>query len=134
MGGSSKCSQLRKRCRSTARGSTTCSTSLQRESSISGASSKRPSMRLAISAIPTLSDVDIGLRLVLAAALGGAIGVEREIRDREAGIRTHLLVALGSCLFTIISAYGFHLLLSSGEAVARVQSERLAEPSADRVR
>jgi putative Mg2+ transporter-C (MgtC) family protein len=51
-------------------------------------------------------------RLGLAAILGGAIGVERELRDREAGIRTHLLVSLGSALFTLVSAYGFHEFLA----------------------
>src|SRR5262245_66126705 len=50
---------------------------------------------------------DTFARLAVAAALGAAIGVERELRDREAGIRTHLLVALGACLFTIAGAYGF---------------------------
>lgn len=83
-------------------------------------------MRLAISSIPTLSDLDVGLRLLLAAVLGGAIGVEREIRDREAGIRTHLLVALGSCLFTLLSAYGFHSFLVSGTAVVRADPTRIA--------
>ena len=47
------------------------------------------------------------LRLALAGALGGLIGLERELREREAGLRTHLLVALGAALFTIVSAYGF---------------------------
>jgi putative Mg2+ transporter-C (MgtC) family protein len=47
------------------------------------------------------------LRVALAGALGGAIGLEREFRDREAGFRTHLLVAVGSALFTLVSAYGF---------------------------
>ena len=83
-------------------------------------------MRLALSAIPTLSDLDIGLRLLLSAVLGGAIGVEREIRDREAGIRTHLLVALGACLFTLLSAYGFHSFLASGATVVRADPTRIA--------
>jgi putative Mg2+ transporter-C (MgtC) family protein len=48
------------------------------------------------------------LRLAVAAALGGAVGVEREIREREAGIRTHLLVAVGAALFTLVGAYAFH--------------------------
>ena len=47
------------------------------------------------------------LRLLLAAGLGGAIGLEREMRDHEAGFRTHLLVSLGSCAFTLVSAYGW---------------------------
>lgn len=43
-------------------------------------------------------------RLVIAGLLGGAIGVEREFRAKEAGVRTHFIVALGSALFMIISA------------------------------
>ena len=46
-------------------------------------------------------------RLAVAAGLGAAVGIERELREREAGFRTHLLVSLGSALFTIVSAYGF---------------------------
>jgi putative Mg2+ transporter-C (MgtC) family protein len=57
--------------------------------------------------VPELSWAEVLLRLVLAAALGGAVGFERELRDREAGFRTHLLVALGSAVFTLVSAYGF---------------------------
>ncbi|MBR1711987.1 MAG: MgtC/SapB family protein [Alloprevotella sp.] len=47
------------------------------------------------------------LRTLLAALLGGAIGLEREYRAKEAGFRTHFLVALGSALFMIVSAHGF---------------------------
>jgi putative Mg2+ transporter-C (MgtC) family protein len=47
------------------------------------------------------------LRIVLAGVLGGLIGLERELREREAGLRTHLLVAVGAALFTIAGAYGF---------------------------
>jgi putative Mg2+ transporter-C (MgtC) family protein len=50
---------------------------------------------------------DTALRLAVAAGLGAGVGIERELREREAGIRTHLLVSLGSCLFTIVGAYGF---------------------------
>ena len=39
--------------------------------------------------------------------LGGLIGLEREYRAKEAGFRTHFLVALGSAVFMIVSAYGF---------------------------
>jgi putative Mg2+ transporter-C (MgtC) family protein len=83
-------------------------------------------MHLAISAIPTVGALDATLRLGLAAILGGAIGVERELRDREAGIRTHLLVSLGSALFTLVSAYGFHEFLTSGDAVVRADPTRIA--------
>jgi putative Mg2+ transporter-C (MgtC) family protein len=83
-------------------------------------------MHLAISAIPTVGDWEVSFRLGLAAVLGGAIGVERELRDREAGIRTHLLVSLGSALFTLVSAYGFHEFLTSGDAVVRADPTRIA--------
>lgn len=43
------------------------------------------------------------MRLLLAAGLGGAIGVEREIRKRPAGLRTNILIAVGSALFTALS-------------------------------
>src|SRR4051794_28377182 len=84
-----------------------------------------PSMLLAAD-VPTLTGWDALLRLAVAAALGAAVGVERELRDREAGIRTHLLVSLGSALFTIVSAYGFHEFLSSGDAVIRADPTRIA--------
>lgn len=50
-------------------------------------------------------DLEIILRMVLASFLGGIIGIEREIHGREAGVRTYLLVALGSALIVIISEY-----------------------------
>lgn len=52
-------------------------------------------------------EFDFILRIFVAALLGGAIGLEREYRAKEAGFRTHFLVALGSALFMIVSAYGF---------------------------
>jgi putative Mg2+ transporter-C (MgtC) family protein len=57
--------------------------------------------------MPELGLLDVTLRLLVAAALGGAIGLERELREREAGLRTHLLVSLGAAVFTLVSAYGF---------------------------
>jgi putative Mg2+ transporter-C (MgtC) family protein len=57
--------------------------------------------------VPELHWAEVLLRIVLAGVLGGAIGVERELREREAGLRTHMLVAIGSTLFTLVSAYGF---------------------------
>ena len=56
--------------------------------------------------------LDFILRLLAATAMGAVIGLEREYHAKEAGVRTHLLVALGSCLFMIISVYGFELMLS----------------------
>jgi putative Mg2+ transporter-C (MgtC) family protein len=66
---------------------------------------------------PELHWAEVLVRVVLAGVLGGAIGAEREIREREAGLRTHLLVAVGAALFTIVSAYGwrdFHFSQRSG--------------------
>ena len=55
----------------------------------------------------------------------GIIGFEREVRDHEAGLRTHLLVAVGSSLFTIVSAYGFAEFFN-GNAAIRVDPSRIA--------
>jgi putative Mg2+ transporter-C (MgtC) family protein len=79
-----------------------------------------------LNAVPTLGWDDNLFRLALAAVLGGAIGFEREYREREAGLRTHLLVCVGSALFTIISAYGFHDFLTSGDQVVRTDPTRIA--------
>jgi putative Mg2+ transporter-C (MgtC) family protein len=50
---------------------------------------------------------DLAVRMLIAAALGAAIGLEREIHDHPAGMRTHLLVALGSAAFTELSIVAF---------------------------
>lgn len=55
----------------------------------------------------SISWLDITLRLVAAMALGGVIGAERGYRAKDAGFRTHFLVAVGSALFTLVSLYGF---------------------------
>jgi len=52
-------------------------------------------------------EIDLVLRLVLAVVLGGIVGIERELVHKPAGLRTHMLVSLGSCLFTVISVYDF---------------------------
>jgi putative Mg2+ transporter-C (MgtC) family protein len=46
---------------------------------------------------------DLATRLLVAAVLGGTIGVEREIRHKPAGLRTQILITLGAALFTILS-------------------------------
>jgi len=79
-----------------------------------------------LAAVPSLSWGENLGRLALAAALGGAIGFERELRDREAGFRTHMLVCIGSALFTIVSAYGFREFLTSGDQVVRADPTRIA--------
>ena len=52
---------------------------------------------------PPLSDVELVQRLLLAAFLGGLLGIEREIRQKSAGLRTNILIAIGSALFTLMS-------------------------------
>ena len=52
------------------------------------------------------------LRICVAALLGGVIGLEREYRAKDVGFRTHFLVAMGSALFMIVSAYGFEDIVS----------------------
>jgi putative Mg2+ transporter-C (MgtC) family protein len=50
------------------------------------------------------------LRIVIAAICGGAIGIERTLRQKDAGFRTHVIVAIGSSLMMVISKYGFSIL------------------------
>jgi putative Mg2+ transporter-C (MgtC) family protein len=50
---------------------------------------------------------DILVRLLAAAALGAGLGLEREVHGHQAGMRTHMLVSLGSAVFTVLSIYGF---------------------------
>ena len=64
------------------------------------------------------SYVDLTIRLSLALVLGGAIGIEREYRAKEAGFRTHFLVALGSALFCVVSQFGFGFDLKDSSRVA----------------
>ena len=64
------------------------------------------------------SYLDLTIRLAFAFALGGAIGIEREYRAKEAGFRTHFLVALGSALFCVVSQFGFGIDLKDSSRVA----------------
>jgi len=54
-----------------------------------------------------LNDAEIIMRLVLSVILSGLIGLERQIHRRTAGLRTHILVSLGSCLIMLTSLYIF---------------------------
>jgi putative Mg2+ transporter-C (MgtC) family protein len=65
-------------------------------------------------------ELELSLRLIGAAVAGGLVGLEREVSDQPAGFRTHMLVALGSCLFTLVSAYGFGAFLG-GEAAPQIR-------------
>lgn len=72
---------------------------------------------------------DLLLRIALAGFLGGLIGIERQLRAKEAGLRTHILVGIGSALFMIVSKYGFedilpesHVALDPSRIAAQVVS------------
>ena len=62
--------------------------------------------------------MELTIRLMLPLLLGGAIGIEREYRAKEAGFRTHFLVALGSALFCLVSQFGFGVDLKDSSRVA----------------
>ena len=64
-----------------------------------------------------MSDVDMLIRLLSAALLGSVIGLERERILWAAGIRTHMLVCVGSCLIMIVSQYGFANVLTEKNVV-----------------
>lgn len=55
------------------------------------------------------TNLTIVFRIFLAVLLSFAPGIERELTGKFAGLRTHLLVALGACVFTILSVYGFKM-------------------------
>jgi putative Mg2+ transporter-C (MgtC) family protein len=76
--------------------------------------------------IPNITLGEIALRLIVAAALTGAVGLEREWRERAAGLRTHVLVGVGSALFTLVSAYGFNEFLVGSSNVVRADPTRIA--------
>lgn len=67
---------------------------------------------------------DFALRLFLAGVMGILIGLEREYRAKEAGYRTHFLVALGSALMMIVSQYGFTEVLKAD--LVRLDPSRIA--------
>lgn len=54
-----------------------------------------------------IENADILLRIIFSIILGSIIGLERELTNKSAGLRTQIMVCLGSCLFTILSIYGF---------------------------
>lgn len=64
-------------------------------------------------------------RLLLAAALSGLIGMERESKQVPAGLRTHLLVGTGACLMMILSVTGFDAFLSGGSEFVRFDPSRI---------
>lgn len=64
-----------------------------------------------------LFHLELLLRLVVAGVLGAVVGLERKSRFKEAGLRTHFIVALGSALVMLVSKYGFNDLLNDPHTV-----------------
>jgi len=64
--------------------------------------------------------LDISLRLLLAAALGAGIGYQRELANKPAGLRTHILISVGSALFTVVSIFGFSGVVDPSRVAAAV--------------
>lgn len=73
-----------------------------------------------------MQNAEFVLRLFLAGVMGAAIGLEREFRAKEAGFRTHFLVALGSALLMIVSQWGFQ----TSEGVAGTRHADVARVAA----
>lgn len=65
-----------------------------------------------------LAEYIIAIRLVMAALCGAVIGFEREVRTAEAGLRTHILIAVAAALFTILTFEIFHTIGAGGESRA----------------
>ncbi len=68
---------------------------------------------------------NVMLCVLLSLGLGFAIGLEREYANKWAGLRTHILVCVGSCIFTILSIWGFPVLMAE-DATATRDSARIA--------
>jgi putative Mg2+ transporter-C (MgtC) family protein len=67
-----------------------------------------------------MSSADLLLRLLLAAGLGAAMGIEREIHQKPAGLRTNMLIAMGSVVFTMVSIQIAHAGGSSDRIAAQI--------------
>jgi putative Mg2+ transporter-C (MgtC) family protein len=76
--------------------------------------------------VPELGILDLAARLAVAALLTGVIGLERELRERAAGLRTHMLVGVGSALFTIVSAYAWSDFVFSRQGGTVLDPTRVA--------
>jgi len=71
-------------------------------------------------------DLNIIIRILASVFLGFAIGLEREMANKYAGLRTNILVCVGACVFTILSIYAFPMVSVSGEEFGTRDSARVA--------
>ncbi|MGA2368861.1 MAG: MgtC/SapB family protein [Dehalococcoidia bacterium] len=65
-------------------------------------------------------EIEAALRLLLSAVLGAAIGFQRELAHKPAGLRTHILICVGSALFTVVSVLGFSSTVDPSRVAAGV--------------
>lgn len=77
-----------------------------------------------MSSVWHISHLDLTIRILLAAGLGGLVGLEREWSNHAAGLRTHILVCIGAAAIMLLSIYGFSEFVN--EAQVRVDPSRLA--------
>ena len=75
---------------------------------------------------PELAWYTVLARLLVAAVFGGVLGWEREYREKSAGLRTHMMIALAACLFTLL-AFELIALETTGEEHLRTDPLRLVE-------
>lgn len=71
-------------------------------------------------------DINITLRILASLVFGFAIGLERELTNKYAGLRTNILVCMGACVFTIISIFGFPAILVSATEYGTRDTARVA--------
>lgn len=76
----------------------------------------------------TFFNAEFIIRLFMAIALGFALGLERELTNKYAGLRTHILVCLGACIFTLLSIYAFPTF-ATGDNVDIAQATGIRDTS-----
>lgn len=76
--------------------------------------------------VENMFDYNVLLRIGTAIGCGFILGLERELTNKYAGLRTHILVCLGACIFTVISVYGFPTVLTNDEANGLRDTGRVA--------
>lgn len=69
----------------------------------------------------------IGFRLFVAAALGAAIGLERELNKRPAGLRTHMLISVAACVFTVMTFEIYYEMVQLDATLAQLDPLRVIE-------
>ena len=71
-------------------------------------------------------DMNVCIRILASVLLGFAVGLEREMANKYAGLRTNILVCVGACVFTILSIYAFPMVSVSGDEFGTRDSARVA--------